>query len=54
MKYRLQPKEIPLAADEAIVCEVCGLAPPQGKHSTRFFDYEPIRGADELHPRKPG
>jgi hypothetical protein len=48
--YLIQPKEIPLSADEDLFC-VCGRR-IKGERSTRYFDYEalpikPSRGEDE-------
>jgi hypothetical protein len=40
--YRITPKEIPLAKDEVIFCN-CGRL-VQGKHSTKYFDYEAFEG----------
>lgn len=39
--FSIVPKEIPLSADDLVVCDCCGLT-VKGRWSTRFFDYEPV------------
>ncbi len=40
-EYILNPKEIPLSADENVFCDNCGCI-IKGLRSTRYFDYEPV------------
>jgi hypothetical protein len=57
-EYVLNPKEIPLSADETIFCQGCGRI-VRGQRSTRYFDYEPIptpkeaAPLSEKHPKRP-